>query len=295
MVLASLLLATVLAVTPTPVPPPTPAPSLDALKIFRNAVTRLSSYPDPPYIVWTDIWQTQTTRLSNGEVTLTKEARRFAVRSSDGMEYGSDPPADKKLPPALILHVFVGPNAWSMHAPRPAPQAQSTPQSSQPIPDLAGLKTIATVTAVAPPAYRSEAPQLETLEGHQVYHLRVTPTSDPARHNLRELWVDTTTFDLRKARFTGTYAPFPGAPASPSDVTVVFTAVGPYWLVIRQTWTYVSLSSGARFKFDAMTTRFALPQTLPDWLFNESEYNKHQRAGEGDVLDPVLEGQAAPE
>lgn len=263
---------------------------IDATDVFKRAITRLSSYPDPLYIVETTLWQTRMTTRETGEVHLTKQPRRFAYRTSDGMEQSSDPPRDKRLPPALVIHEFVGPNAWSMHAVHQTGSLTST----QMTPDLEGLKTIVTVKAQAPPVYRSEMLANETLNGHPVYHLRLSPRSDAAKHNLHELWVDAQTFDLRKAAFSGTYQPGPGAPSAPSDVTVTFTGVGPYWLVIEQAWSYAPVTGRAAFLFDVKTTRFAFPQTLPEWLFDQGAYDRHQRAGEADILDPILEGAPAP-
>lgn len=264
-----------------------PAPA-DAAGVFKRTIARLSSYPDPLYIVSTDIWQTRSTARGTGEVTLTKEPRRFAFRTSDAMEYTSSPPADKRLPPAAIVHAFVGPTAWSLHAARRT--GEFSPLQSQMAPDVESLKTIATVTAVAPPVYRSEALGMEMLDGHRVYHLRLTPDRDPVKHNLHELWVDAETFDLRKAKFSGTYQPASSAPMAPSDVVATFTGVGAYWLVVDQTWTYAPVTGGASFRFEVTTTRFAFPQALPDWIFDQGSYDKHQRAGEADVLDPILEG-----
>src|SRR5215469_9391380 len=39
---------------------------------------------------------------------------------------------------------------------------------------------------------------VEDLDGAQVYHLRLQPLTDPAHDRVRELWVDTQTFDVRK-------------------------------------------------------------------------------------------------
>ena len=266
----------------------TPTPSLTANDVFKRAVARLSSYPDPLYVVETNIWQTRTTLRETGEVKLTKEARRFAFRTSDSMEYASSPPADKRLPPAFVAHTFVGPTAWSLHAARRV--GTFSEPSSRMAPDVDALKTIVTVTAVAPPVYRSELLPSEMLNGHRVYHLRLTPDRDPAKHNIHELWVDAETFDLRKAAFSGTYQPTTNAPAAPSDVVATFTGVGPYWLVIDQAWTYAPVSGSAAFRFETQTTRFAFPQALPDWIFDQGAYDKHQKAGDADVLDPILEG-----
>ncbi|HEY6485025.1 MAG TPA: hypothetical protein VIX83_01415 [Candidatus Cybelea sp.] len=46
--------------------------------------------------------------------------------------------------------------------------------------------------------------------------------------------------------------------------------------------------------FDVMTLRVAFPPTLPDWLFDQSAYDRHQKAGEPDILDKILNASKPP-
>jgi hypothetical protein len=263
----------------------TPSP---VAQIIDAAFARLQSYPAPPYAIWTATWHIRQTPMGyyTGS-TSSVEVHRYAVRLSDGMENASDPTPSGKLPPALILPEFLGPFAWTLRTSVRVPPSNSISM----IPDVEGLKTIARVVAYAQPAYvlahSAQAPPIEDVEGHPCYHLELRPIDDPRKHNLRDLWIDDTTHDLWKAHFVGTYAPVPGAPVSPTDVTVYFRPVVGSWVVTRAVWTYEY--PPIHYDFDVANNEIALPGTLPDWLFDAGEYRKHQLAGEPDYIGELLE------
>jgi hypothetical protein len=254
--------------------------------LFDRAFRRLQSYPAPPYAVWTSTWHVTERPMGyyTGELK-SVQVYRYAVRLSDGMENVSVPISNGKLPPAMIEPEFLGPFAWTIRSSvRVAPPGSVAMQ-----PDVAGLKTIATVVAIAQSPYTTKggAPHIEQLNEHTVYHLEMTPRSDPQKHNLRDLWIDTQTYDLRKAHFIGTYRPTPRAPISPTEVTVEFRNVLGCWVVTRAVWTYMDPPTA--FTFDVQNNEIGLPATLPDWLFNADEYRRHQMAGEPDYLGALLE------
>jgi hypothetical protein len=206
------------------------------------------------------------------------------------MENISDPPANGKLPPAGIEPEFLGPFAWTMRSSVRVAPASGGEVMMQP--DVAGLKTIASVVAVAKPSYAfgraSEAsPPVENVDGHAAYHLELRPQEEPLKHNLRDLWIDVDTHDLRKAHFVGTYRPVPQAPVSPTDVTVYFRNVVGCWVVTRAVWTYDD--PPISYQFDVQNDEIGLPATLPDWLFDSAAYAKHEAAGEPDYLGLLLE------
>lgn len=261
--------------------------------IFDAAFRRLQSYPVPPYAVWTTTWHINAQPIGFYTGTsLSVETHRYAVRLADGMENESDPMPSGKLPPALIVPEFLGPFAWTMRS--SVHVAPGTTASTGPamLPDVAGLQTIATVTAFAQAPYTiktgaTQTPPIVDIDGHPSYHLQLEPRGDPLRHNLRDLWIDVRTYDLRKAHFAGRYSPGPGAPISPTDVTVYFRNVLGCWVVARAVWTYED--SPMAFVFDVQSTEIGLPPTLPDWLFDAAEYGKHQRAGEPDYIGLLLD------
>lgn len=259
-----------------------------AQRIVDAAFRRLQSYPVPPYAIWTATWHIAQRPMGyyTGESS-SVQAHRYAVRLSDGMENVSDPIPSGKLPPAMILPEFLGPFAWtfrsSVHV---APPGNGVTM----LPDFAGLKTIATVVAVATPSYTiattGQAPPLETVDGHETYHLRLRPRTEPEKHNLRDLWIDIRSHDLWKAHFTGRYEPSANAPVSPTDVTVNFRNVLGCWVVTRAVWTYED--APIAYRFDVQNDEIGLPGSLPDWLFSAAQYREHQLAGEPDYLGVVL-------
>ena len=261
-------------------------------QIFDESFRRMQSYPVPPYAVWTATWHIRARPMGyyTGESN-TVEVHRYAVRLADGMENISDASTNGKLPPAIIEPQFLGPFAWrlraSVHVPPPGSAQAPSMQ-----PDVEGLKTIATVVAVATPSYVVDngapgVPPVELVDGREAYHLILRPRDDPQKHNLRDLWVDTQTYDLVKAHFIGTYRPVPDAPLSPTDVTVSFREVVGCWVVTHAIWTYDDAPMA--FTFDLTYNEIGLPTFLPDWLFDDAAYKRHEAAGDPDYLGLLLE------
>lgn len=267
----------------SPAPSATPLASLH--QIFDMAFRRLQAYPVPSYAIWTSTWHVHVTTLGYGaEESSNVEAHRYAVRLSDGMENESNPVASGKLPPAMILPEFLGPFAWRLRS-----SIRVAPSGGGPFmqPDISGLRTIASVVTVASLPYAVKLLGIESIEGHATYHLQLRPLNDPRIHNLRDLWIDTQTYDLRKAHFTGRYAPTLSDLPSDTDATVYFREILGCWVVTRAIWTY--LGKDAFFTFDVQNDEIALPATLPDWLFDAGAYHRHEIAGEPDYLGILLD------
>ncbi len=261
-------------------------------QIFDESFRRMQSYPVPPYAVWTATWHIRARPMGyyTGESN-TVEVHRYAVRLADGMENISDPSINGKLPPAIIEPQFLGPFAWRLRALVHVPPPGSA-QAPSMQPDVEGLKTIATVVAVATPSYVVDngapgVPPVELVDGREAYHLILRPRDDPQKHNLRDLWVDTQTYDLVKAHFIGTYRPVPDAPLSPTDATVSFREVVGCWVVTHAIWTYDDAPMA--FTFDLTYNEIGLPTFLPDWLFDDAAYKRHEAAGDPDYLGLLLE------
>lgn len=72
----------------------------------------------------------------------------------------------------------------------------------------------------------------ESLEGQPVYHLAMHPRSNPSAHRLRELWVDTRSFVVRKLVTQGIFA---GGPPAQANWTVGFVELHGYWLIRTET------------------------------------------------------------
>lgn len=265
---------------------PAPHPSPSAQTIFRSAFQRLQSYPISPYVVYTVRWHvTKTSNWIGSASTYDNDedyVERYAWRASDGTENFSNTAPHRGLPFARIVHQFLGPFAWSLRTVRtPAPSSPGLQ------PDIDGLKTIAVAVAVAKPIYTMNVIGIEYVDGHRTYHLALHPTIEPVKHNLRDLWIDTQTYDLWKARFTGFYA------NSPTTVTTTLRNVAGYHVVAQAQWSFTSF--GTSVDCDTETAEMVFPGSLPGWLFDTAAYERQQKSGAPDVVGEILQAAAAPE
>ena len=207
---------------------------------------------------------------------------RYAIRESDGVENASSPGSEEWLPRAGVGKEYHGLFATNL---RPlTPIASASPDTTS------GLKVIAVVAATRED-YRIELVGTEKIDGHLTGHLRLTPLRDSAKYNLRDLWVDTQSFDLRKARFIIEH--YPGYPNwTGAAMNVDFGPALQYWIVMHKNW-FAGGPYGSHM-FDVTTMRVAFPPALPDWLFDQSAYDRHQKAGEPDILDKILKASKPP-
>jgi hypothetical protein len=67
-----------------------------------------------------------------------------------------------------------------------------------------GLKTIALVV-VAHRQYKITLDGTQAVDGHADYHLLLEPVSDPATYRLREMWVETSTYDVDRVITAGNF------------------------------------------------------------------------------------------
>ena len=156
--------------------------------------------------------------------------------------------------------------------------------------DSSGLKVIADVVALDKPTYDIRvADTIANAGTGPVYHLILRPHSDPSRHNLRELWVDSATDRILRAIVRGTYRPMPHDAIEETYALEDFGQVGPYWLVIHTLWTYAPPFSGVRLRFETSVRTMRFPASMPAWLFDERSFAQH--AGE---LPSVLAVPATP-
>lgn len=254
---------------------PTQASALSPRELFRRTFARLVTYPIPPYALIVSLWRVRPTDNARHEFDV---IWRYAIRYSDGSENASIVKTFKSLPKATLGKESVGLFATILV---PPPQVNA-PQA----PDTGGLKTIAVVAATYGD-YGMDLVGEDMIDGHVTEHIALRPLRNLPKYNLRDLWVDTKTFDLRRAKFV-----FFGRPDDPlrngATIAVDFGPAQQYWIVQHSKW------STERDDFDLMTLRVVTPPTLPDWLFDQPAYDEHRKAGDLDPLDQILNPTPSP-
>ncbi len=275
---------------------PAPASSPTANELVFRALSRLRSYGTPPYVVYMTV--------ENGEY------HRIAFRGADEMMNDVTLPVGSRLPDARIYRAFVGPISRSVHeaiaTPSPSssasppasasPSASASPASSSASPssssphqsplDLeASLKTIAVVSSHGH-LYDVTMKGTQTIEGHRVYHITLHPRRDAEDNALRDLWIDTETYDVWRAAYVT--APDVQIVGGEADLTVDFTTVGNYR--IASSWIAVYHAPGMRGGVyrQLRVVKMAFPETLPDWLFDEPQYAKRIHEHAADYLGDIF-------
>lgn len=133
-------------------------------------------------------------------------------------------------------------------------------------------KTIASVVSTAGPSYEVTSAQLEAGQ----WHLRVRPFHVTDAHILRELWADSTTFELRKAIVADKLFIEAGPVFDQLD-TMTFALVNGHEAIThihaRANFNDEPGGAGSDVDYDFMDV--AYPATLPDWYFQPGTYGAH--------------------
>jgi len=145
---------------------------------------------------------------------------QFIVRLADGRTFAQTVDADGH--PGMVLlrgGYAVGPAGAPFGFYRRAPVAGATSAPTPPNLLADPMQTIAVVRAVDR-AYDISLAGVTTIGAHSVYHLRLRPLRNPQQFPLRELWVDTSTYDVVRLRYVWPYN------GSAADVTYDFAPIG---------------------------------------------------------------------
>jgi len=199
---------------------------------------------------------------------------QFIVRMSDGRTFAQALDANGR-PAAVLLRggYIVGPAGapFGFYRRSPVPGATVAPP-----PNLAEdpIAPIATVTAVDR-AYAITLAGTERVGARTCYHLRLRPMREPLSYPLRDLWVDTTTYDVVRLTYAWPYNDIT------ADVTYDFASVGP-----QAVWAIVHIEAQAvshglftthveRVSEDLQNIEF--PASEPDADFTSSSEAQHSR------------------
>lgn len=265
MLLALTALLTALSASPSPGP-------ADPIVIYKAAMQRLASLPQPDYIDDTEHWS--TVMFAGGQEVPEEHFERIVFNAVTRRECVTAVPFDPKGL-LIIGDSYFAPDTWLIH--RRAPAAPANVSAPNMSPDLSDLKVIANVVSVAKPSYDIKLLGTDPLSGGgSAYHIALRPLFDPAKHNLRELWIDTSTYDIRRAVIQGEYRPVPSALLQQTYVQEDFGNVGGYWLVIHHVWTYADPFSGTKYQYNATSVQMRFPPAVPSWLFDEREFRAHE-------------------
>lgn len=152
--------------------------------------------------------------------------------------------------------------------------------SSNVTPDLSDIKTIAASVAFGKPSYAISLLGIDHIDANgNAYHLRLRPLFDPSTHNLRELWIDTRSYNIVRAVIDGEYRLSKDDVLQDTQVTEDFGDVGGYWLVIHKVWAYTRPFSGITYRFDFTSLSMQFPPSVPAWLFDARAFAAHAFIG----------------
>ncbi len=251
----------------TPAPSPTPEP----YQIYKRAMEHLAALPQPAYIIDTEHWIT-VSRFAGGSSDTHDWDERRIFDSTNRRECVLNVPFNPSHHTPQIGESYFAPDTWLIGQRQPAPASDS----SNIAPDLSDLKTIASVISIGKQAYDIRLVAVETLtHGASAFHLSLHPRSDPMRHNLRELWINTSTFDIMRAVIEGNYRPTYSDMVQDTFVSEDFGRIGPYWLMIHHVWTYGDPFSSLKYQDDATSTAMQFPPEIPGWFFDAKLFLLH--------------------
>jgi hypothetical protein len=241
---------------PCNTPGATCASGIDAATIFTRAQAAWNQRFVPPYESFTlPCASTFLADRCTGNPTV-----QFIVRLSDGRTYAHTIAADGRQTSVLMRGGYVyGPAGapFGFYRRRPAPGATLPPAP----PNLAAdpIATIATVSVVDR-AYDITLAGIETIDPHRCYHLRLRPLRDPQNYPLRDVWVDTSTYDVVRLTYV---QPFN---TNLATVTYDFAPVGS-----QNVWSIVHIDATATIHDLLATHTDHVSEDLHDIEFPASE------------------------
>lgn len=255
-----------------------PQPSPNPYVIYRQALQRLGTLPQPRYIVETQRQLISTIR--NGELRdQTDHTARYVYDSNTRRECGFFLPLSRTDQP-FIGESHFPPDLWLLH-----PNGKPAPTSAGNVtPDVSDIKTIATALAIGRPSYNIRFVGIDTINGAKTYHLALKPLVDPHRHNLRELWIDASNYNIVRAVIEGEYRLRDDDVLADTLVTEDFGDVGGYWLVVHKLWSYYRPFSAITYRFDFASLSMQFPPSVPVWLFDRKAFMAHAFS----TSDPIL-------
>jgi hypothetical protein len=237
-------------------------------EILLRAKAAFHAHARPPYVVYT----LERRDRHNGIPDLENSYElRIWCRASDrnallrrawnGVAYGAlinetilfDRYVDPGPPTADIFERGL----FGRAPPAPTPDAQQTQ-----------LPTIGAVTLVRDYDYRVTR---RVREG-DAWHLSLAPIRDPERNRIDDLWIDATTYEIRRMLVRDHLYLGIGGDALPDEFDVRFTLRDGVPLITR----IVGRTAYDGYETDYTFHDIAFPPTLPSWYFDPKTYGAHR-------------------
>ncbi len=249
---------------------PSPAPA-DPYRIYKRAMLRLATLDQPAYIDETQHWLATTIGIA-GATNENVGVQRTIFNSVTRRECNFGVPFSAREHPTIGESYFA-PDIWLINRKSQAPAIPNQPNMA---PDLSDLRTIASVVSVAQPSYDIHLVGIDSLTGGaSAYHLTLRPLSEPHKHNLRELWINTSNDLIMRAIIEGDYRPSYSLILQDTFVLEEFGNVSGYWLVIHKVWTYSEPFTNSHFQYNVTSVTMRFPARVPDWFFDTREFERH--------------------
>jgi hypothetical protein len=233
--------------------------SLSPDQIFQRAQQAWQSRVVPPYEAFT----VPCEKTFAASQCTAGDTIAFVVRMRDGRTFAQRVSPEGGSPVTVMRGGYItGPADTPLGFYRVITSTTGAPVASPP-PNLAAdpLQSIATVSASGH-VYDIALAGEETIAGRVCYHLTLRPELNADRYPLRDVWVDTTSFEVVQL----TYArPFEERHTH-AIVVYRFAPVGP-----RQLWAivYIEAQAGSDRVADDLSG-ITFPATAPDWYFQAS-------------------------
>ncbi|MBV8163704.1 MAG: hypothetical protein JOZ91_05510 [Candidatus Eremiobacteraeota bacterium] len=256
--------------SPSPSPTPTPKESLTPDQILERTEEALRGNPDPPYITYkmheifvhhgkTHEYDYQVWYRSDGKGLMQNLApgRRGKNETFFGYPFPSAPDNN------ILLYATPPPQTTP-----PPPIGTSATGSAAPV--------ISHEHVTGDRYYIVSYDGLENYRGKTVYHLALRAVKDEQKHPWTDLWVDIDSFQVWKAHgdASGSSGPLTGR----AVVDVEFAPIGNYWLVKQAAadgeGRLGPISDSGHYEY--YFSDFGFPNTLPDWYFNEADFDRHR-------------------
>jgi hypothetical protein len=228
--------------------PPTPTP----VQIFARAQAAWQARAVPPYVAF----QVACAKTLLAPQCVGGEVVAFVVRMSDGRTYAQTVASPGHAPKVLMRGGYI---AGPQGAPLGFVRAIGIDPPVSPPPNLAPdpLRTIAAVTADGH-LYDVTNAGVASIDGRSCFHLLLHPELDPDRFALRELMVDTATFEVVQLTYERPYE----QKHARAFVRYRFAPVGPAGI-----WSIVHIEAAATVGSGAATEVESVSDDLSSLAF----------------------------